>query len=296
MQDALTSWFLLRLELERELSARSLDALEEALRAAYATARERWPGVTVSSQRFAQHLGAVVPAGEDLVACVRELRTNDLYLASACLDKEAAALRAFEQRVLPQAAKAVRRIDADARFVDDVCSDVRVKLLVADGGPPRLAFYLGKGPLVHWVQVVATRVAQSKKRAQAVRRAPADVSDMALAVLADDPEIGPLARELRGSFSEALKAALGELTTRQRNLLRLYLVEGVSAEAIGRMYRVHRATVARWIAAAREDVQAATRRRLSDAGVLGPSSFESVMEHVLSGIDLSLAPLLEDSR
>ncbi len=271
------------------------DALEGLLQAIFESAQRAWPDIDVPSTVFAEHLGTVAPASDDVTGALTELRTEDLFLACACLHRIDGAMRAFEQHVLPAAAKAVRRVDPDPSFVEDICSDVRVRLLVSDGEPARIASYLGRGPLVHWVQVTAMRAAQTSKRKKAPRRVDVDMADMALSVLEDDPEVAPLAKQLKQPFQAAFKEALAELTTRERNLLRLYLVEGVSADTIGTMYRVHRATVARWIARARRKVQAGTRKRLSDQEVVGTSSFESVMGHVMTGIDLSLATFLEDT-
>ena len=44
-------------------------------------------------------------------------------------------------------------------MVDDVKQELREKLLVASGALPRIADYLGEGPLTGWVRVSATRTA-----------------------------------------------------------------------------------------------------------------------------------------
>jgi RNA polymerase sigma-70 factor, ECF subfamily len=263
-----------------------LDALLESARAA-------WPTVKLSGAAFGAHLATVAPDAEDLDVALRGMNTDDLYLACACALADDGAIRAFEASILPRAARAAARIDGDANFVQEVCSEVRVKLLVSgDAKPPRIAHYLGRGPLAHWVQVTAMRVAQTFKRNVRKEEARGEMPDIVSSILGEDPELAPFAEQLREPFAKAFGEALAELTARERNVLRMYLIEEVSAEQIGGMYRVHRATVARWVAQARRKVHAGTKRRLAREVELGPTSFESVMSQMMSGIDLSLASFL----
>ncbi len=266
--------------------------LEPALRRCLEAARAAWPGVRVRGSEFAEHVARVAPEAEDVVAELAHLNTSDLFLAVACLHGDVAALRAFEQTIMPAAKRAVARVDGEATFVEEVCSDLRVRLLTEDDGPPRIATYLGHGPLVHWVQVAAMRLAQSRKRRRHHERYTA-LDDLALSLGGADPELSPLAEQLRVPFSAAFGHALAALSPRDRNVLRLYLVDGISAEKIGAMYRVHRATVARWLASARRKVYVETSKRLAEELGTEETSFDSLMGHVLSGMDLSLATFLE---
>jgi RNA polymerase sigma-70 factor (ECF subfamily) len=256
-------------------------------------ARSAWPGVTLSDENFASHIVNVAPDGDDVLAAVARLRTADLFLACACAEGDAAALRAFEASIMPGARRAASRIDSDSAFVEEVCSDVRVRLLISDSGPPRIAGYLGHGPLVHWVQVTAMREAQTRKRKDKSDSYTA-LDDLELTQGGGNPELAPLAAQLRAPFGRAFTEALSTLSSRERNVLRLHLVEDVSAERIGLMYRVHRATVSRWIAAARRKVYVDTRKRLAAEAGIEHVGFESLMGHVLSGLDLSLASFLQE--
>jgi len=270
-------------------------SLEPFLIELHARGKATWPEVDVDPAAYVTHLARVAPEGDEVVHALAEIHTDDLYLACGCVGGQEDAARAFEDRVLPGAAKAIRRTDPDPAFVQEICAEVRVHLLVAEeGAVPRIASYLGRGPLLHWVQVTAMRAAQgAKRKAKKNQHVAENLADLALSLLDDDPEVGPLAEQLKGPFAEAFAEALGELTLRERTVLRLYLVEEVSAEAIGAMYRVHRATVARWIGRARRKVQKHTKRRLQEQNLLAASSFESVIGHVMDGIDLSLASFLD---
>jgi RNA polymerase sigma-70 factor, ECF subfamily len=261
------------------------------LRGAHARALERWPGIALSPADFAAHLGAIAPDEGDLVAALQHVHCDDLFLACACGRGDKVALRVFESEVMPRAAMAVARVDGAPQFVDDICGDVRVRLLVSGERPPEILRYLGRGPLSHWVQVVAMRMGTASKRKKRHEIA-MDLPQVVDSILGEDPEIAPFASQLRQPFAEVFAAALADLSRRERNILRLYLIDGVSAETIGKMYNVHRATVARWITKAREKVHSLTRRRLSAAVKLDETSFESVVGMMWSGIDLSLATFL----
>jgi RNA polymerase sigma-70 factor (ECF subfamily) len=82
---------------------------------------------------------------------------------------------------------------------------------------------------------------------------------------------------------------MAALTARQRTLLRLAYVDGLTVDAIGRMYAVHRATAARWLAAAREALFEEARVRVQAAVGAGMTS---VIRLVHSQVQLSLSRLL----
>ncbi|HJL18920.1 MAG TPA: hypothetical protein RMH99_24870 [Sandaracinaceae bacterium LLY-WYZ-13_1] len=269
--------------------------LARALVACAERGRTAWPGVVVSDAAFARFLADRVPDGGDPAVALQRMRCEDLYLACACARSAAGAVEAFERAIMPAVPKAVARIDADGAFVDEITSTVRVKLLVGTGDrPPRIERYLGRGPLTAFAQVVALRAAQSAKR-RVGREDPVDRDTLLdVPLRGDDPELARLRDEIREPFRAAFRAALADLSVRDRNVLRLYLVEEVASETLARMYGVHRATVARWIASARDAVHAGTRKRLMKELRLGRSSFDSLVGHLASQLDVSLATFLSE--
>jgi len=271
--------------------ARLADALTERL----AEAREAWPGVSVSGAAFAAYLADRVPDDGDPGAALGEMRVADLYLACACTLGAEGAAEAFEKHVMPAVPKAVARIDGSTQFVEEVVSNVRVKLLIGDGErPPRVASYLGRGPLTAFAQVVALREAQSIKR-RGSKEEPVDRDSLLEVPLeTDDPELAQLKAEVQGPFQRAFREALAELSPRDRTVLRLYLVEDVGSETIARMYNVHRATVARWVADGRDAVLKGTRKRLMKDLALARSSFDSLIGKLATQLDVSLASFLDE--
>ena len=86
--------------------------------------------------------------------------------------------------------------------------------------------------------------------------------------------------------------AVQVLSARERSLLRMSLIDGLSIDEIAPMYQVHRATVARWLEAARERLAAVTRSRLAQALKLEPDAVDSLLASVQNGFDLSLSQAL----
>jgi len=195
---------------------------------------------------------------------------------------------------LPAAEPAICRVDASPVFVEDALHEVRIRLLVdGEQGPARIRSYLGRGPLTSWVRVVAMRTAYGLKRAGPPPAEDAELIE-ALPFEGTSPELASLRRDFAAPFAVAFRAALADLGTRERNVLRLYLLEGVPSEVIGTMYGVHRATVARWIASTQQRVLADTRRRLTaELGLIGPD-LDTLMRLVDQGLEVGIATLLRD--
>jgi RNA polymerase sigma-70 factor (ECF subfamily) len=96
----------------------------------------------------------------------------------------------------------------------------------------------------------------------------------------------------REQLKEELERAIGTLDARERALLRLSLVERLGIDAIATAYGAHRATVARWLAAARERLSSVVRERLSERWQLEPDELGELRALIESHVDLSLERLL----
>jgi RNA polymerase sigma-70 factor (ECF subfamily) len=219
----------------------------------------------------------------------------DLQLAAACAKGDAAALAAFEREHLSQVGAFIARIDADAAFAEEVRQRLREKLLVAEPGQrPRIADYAGQGPLGGWVRVAAVRMAldlRKARRSESEVGATTDAAAHAVAAGAD-PELEIVRKRHGAEVEAAIREALAALTSRQRQLLRLAIVEGVGIDRLATMYRVHRATAARWVAAARQDLMEAVLSQLGHKLRIGRGEAHSLAGAVRSQLDISLGPLL----
>jgi RNA polymerase sigma-70 factor, ECF subfamily len=253
---------------------------------AYAAGRAAWPGVRLDKAAFADRVLALELTPEDLTA-----RASDVYLATACLAKDPAALLAFERAFLAPVPKLLTRVALSAHQEDELRQQLRIKLMV--GPVPRLAEYRAMGPLGGWVRVCALRLALDLKLGGEAHRGDSDALD-ALMVGAPGGEVLMDAEHYRGAFQTALQGALTTLTAREKTLLRLHFLEGMNIDSLGVLFRVHRATVARWLVAIRTQLLDRVRQTLSlDLGAT-PSEAQSLVRLLRSEVQVSIRRILGD--
>jgi RNA polymerase sigma-70 factor (ECF subfamily) len=259
---------------------------------ALATAHARWPSGWLSDDVFIEHLRARI-SDDDPAAALSHLAVADLYLACACARGVAPAVEAFARTILREVDAHVARFDRSAAFADEVRQDLAARLLVAaPGARPKLDDYAGSAPLSAWVRIAAIRTALNLMRRKAFSAEIADDRAVAEHAAAGNVEVEHIRQRYRLPFEAAIGKALGSLSTRDRTLLRLRMVEGMEVEAIATMYGVHRTTVTRWIGACRDRLLVDTRRILRDDFGLAIGEIDSLAGLVRSQLHLSLARLL----
>ena len=272
------------------------ESIEGALADALFRARAVHPELAVDDEDLARSMGASVAESADLRAALEALRVADLRLAVGCTLGLPAAVALLEREYLGPARASVVRIlgPADA---DDGVQALREKLLVGqNGSPPRIAEYSGRGSLAGWIKVVAARVALGVLRARRPMNELAEDEEMLELPAPLRSEIEPMRPQYRAAFKEAFHATLAKLEPRDRTLLRLQFVDGLTVDEIGGLYRVHRATAARWAARARELLLEGTRRELARALHVPEDALDSILDVVRSHVDLSLRRVLDDGE
>ena len=174
---------------------------------------------------------------------------------------------------------------------EDAEQRTRRVLLVGDDGSPKIAKYLGHGPLESWVAVTAIRVAVSFGRSESAERR---LREKAIAEAAGgvDPEALVIKGELRRELEAAIEAALRRLEDRERLVLRLYLVSGMTLAAIGKTFDVTQPTVSRWLVRARESVLDDVRRELGERLQVAKDELASIANLVASQLDISISRVL----
>jgi hypothetical protein len=91
------------------------------------------------------------------------------------------------------------------------------------------------------------------------------------------PDGHDLKRLYRDELKAAFAAAVAALPDRERAVLRYHLIDGLAIDAIGAVYQVHRATAARWLSGARDQLAAGTRRALMQRLKIDLSEVDSLM-------------------
>jgi RNA polymerase sigma-70 factor (ECF subfamily) len=246
----------------------------------------------VDPERLAGILGRVMRAGEDPLRVLETLHVADLWLADRAAGGEPFALAALDQQLERAVRAAVSRIRPEAAFRDEVAQVLRGKLLLAPpGGAPKVLGYAGRGTLARWLEAAALRVALTLR----AKERPGHTGERALEAV-EAPQPRPDTALVRGQLGPELQRALEEVLTalpvRERNLLRLYFVKGLTVEEIGRMEGTHKSTVSRWLARVRagtlEQVRATLVLRLG----LSPGELDSVLAELKSQLHLSVSRVL----
>jgi RNA polymerase sigma-70 factor (ECF subfamily) len=252
-----------------------------------AVAREAWPGLVVDDEAFCRHLEGRLPE-------VDPAHVGDLRLAFACARGDARALALLDEQLLLPLARSLRKICRSSDEVDEVRQLVRTRMLVGDAGRPRILDYRGHGPLAGWLRVAAVRLARDLRRRDASREAATSDQDPGDTEVADDPrdpELALMKARYGRHFQEALQRVLADLPDRERNILAMSILDGVSTDAIGKVYGVDGSTVRRWVTRTRERVLLGVRAGLQDSLKLGVDELESLMGAVASDLDLNMSQL-----
>jgi RNA polymerase sigma-70 factor (ECF subfamily) len=224
----------------------------------------------------------------------REEHAADLYLTCAAATGAPAALERLDQHLSAAVSAALSGTDRAPPVLAEVRQLLRERLLVGD--PPRVLDYTGRGPLHAWLRVAALRVAHNRRRASSRQAAlpsrAAEASDLLPAI---DPELAIIRARYKGEFPAALRAAFAELPPRDRVVFRMHFLDGLNIERIGLVFRVHRATVARWISAGRATLAERTLALLGERLRLDPAELQSLLRVVRSSLELSLGQVLAEA-
>ena len=260
---------------------------DEAVTRAYEAARSARPDVPLALEAFAEAV-----AGIDLA----HARTDDLYLAIACAKGEPAALAAFDRELTGVIERAVVASGATPAETAELVQIVRVRLLAPKpDAPPAIATFTARSTLASWVKVVATREA-ARLLAHDRREELADDDAIADHLSAgSDPQLDHLKKVYREEFRAAFAAAVDALTDRDRLLLRQHVLDDLSIDQLAPLHGVHRATAARWVAAARRAVIEGTRKALIARLRIAAGELDSILRLIHSQLDVSLPAALREA-
>jgi len=265
--------------------AATLARLRDAACAAY-------PDLAVDAASFAAELARRLGAAASPEVLAR-VRSDHVHLAIACAAGDPLAIRRFEAEFLDEIGATAGRLRARPDQADEVRGQLRRILFVSEPGrPAALREFSGRGDLRSYLRVIATR--ELVRVINKGRREVGVTDEAVLDVLspASDPELCYLREHYRADVDAAMRAALAALADQPRALLRYSLIDGWSVDRIGALYGIHRATAARRVAAARDELGAAIRAGLAARLAISVGEVDSIVRLVQSRIDVSLERLL----
>jgi RNA polymerase sigma-70 factor (ECF subfamily) len=262
------------------------DALADMLRAG----RAAWPEIDVDPEAYAGYARERAGEGGDPGA----LHAADLYLACAAAVGDPRAVAAFERRYIADVPSFLSRVERSPAAIEEVQQALRDLLFVGrPGKPPKIAEYSGRGALGSWLRVVALRVHHNLRR-QHRDHAPLEDEGPPAPLAEGSPELALLRAHGDAAVNQALRDTFSTLSPRDRSLLRLHFLDGLNVDRLGLVFGVHRATAARWLAAAREQLTAGALARLRERLAVSEAELASLMGLLRSRLTVSLRGLLRE--
>jgi RNA polymerase sigma-70 factor (ECF subfamily) len=270
-----------------KLLGRALTAQErDAAAAALARAQAAWPAFPLDAGTF---FSQAKLSGE-LVSELNELHAGDLLLASRCAAADPVAISALDAKHLKRVGAVVRRLDGSGALGEDVAQALREKLLLpASDGRRRIGDFTGKGSLDAWLRAAAVRTALNLRRGKAELLGFEPDAELADHVdLRPDPELRLARATSKKIFAEAFSEAMSELAARDRAVLKLHYLDGLTTQKIALIYGTHRITVTRWLVACRQRLMEQTRRVLEKRLKLDRLELESLLRMAKASFDVSI--------
>jgi RNA polymerase sigma-70 factor (ECF subfamily) len=250
-----------------------------ATQSAYARGQARWPSLALSLDGFQKHCVRLGVDERQLAA-----RAEDLFLVAAVLEQVPRAIAHFDE-CLTIAVGVVARVDRAPSFMDDVTQELRLKLLTGDDA--KLWTYSGTGALVDWLRVIATRIALNLKRSDRLQ----PDEDLPEGVLVGQ-EGAQFRRWYLADLHHALEVGFRRLSARERTLLRLHFIDGLNIERIAVVYRVNRATIARWLVTIRARLFREVREELATKHGLDTADIKSLYRIMEQDVHVTMSRIL----
>ena len=252
------------------------------LREEYESCRRKYPTVDLSYEDFCARVHATGTKVSDLCCA-------DLFLATACSRGDRIAWEYFADECLPllrrMAEHCCRRFQEGEDLAQEIVTD-----LLADKS--KLAGYNGRCSLSGWLRVMLSHAAIDRFRRRR-REVPFESSEgreqescpapptQNVPEASPDAAWGPV-------LAEVLREQIRKLPPRDRLIMSLYYLHGVSLKLIGLQFAVHEATASRWLDSLRRSIrrkveaELRARHRLRAGEVSG--LWKWVADHELIGL------------
>lgn len=258
--------------------------MAKELSALVAAGREAWPKLTIEPEAFIAHLERHAGSATSREAFLEKVHAGDLYLACGVALQDPTALAYFEEHFMARVPEYVLRVRVGRDVIDEVQQKLREVLIMNR----KIAEYSGKGALGGWLRVTAVRTALNQLRSSGDT---AELSNEEPSVAAD-PELAYVKDRAQHLLSDAFQRVLSGLDPKERTILRLHYIEGLTMDQLARLYQTPRSTIARRVTEVRQQILAATESLLVSERRLSPSAVASVIRAARSQLHVTISRLL----
>jgi RNA polymerase sigma-70 factor, ECF subfamily len=252
----------------------------------WAAGRVRWPAIVVAAETLDQY---VEDRGIPLASLSALLRA-DLYLVVGCLLDAPGAIQTFLTEHTSSIAAVARQFDPSPSFADEVTQRLAETLFVdRPNTPRRIGQYRATGPLGSWVRTAARRIALRLRKNETNEKL---VSDDLLAkevAAVCDQELALTKSHSAVAFRSALQNAIRNLEARERTLMKLHLVAGLTTVQIAKSFHLSQSSVSRSIRSSARKILEEVKRELRGSLGANTSDVDSLFLLVQSQVDLTLS-------
>jgi RNA polymerase sigma-70 factor (ECF subfamily) len=268
-------------------------ALRPRLAAALSIASAAWEEFALAPARFDVYVAERMTDAAALEALLASATLSELYLCCACADGDGAAIGVLEARYFPAVTRALGRMRLPQHAVDEVLQWLRAHLFLArrDGRRGIAGFRGGRGTLAAWLSVIAVREACRLMQRDRRHAGNGDVELARLSGSERDVEKQYAHKWSQEAFQRAFVLALAQLNDREKSLLRMHYLDGMTLEQLATVYRTHRATAVRWLAAARQRLLDRTRATLVEQLRVPVSDCDSIIRSAREQLELTFQRL-----
>jgi len=283
-----------------EIAGESIE-LATVLNRAIEAGRGAFPSLVVDPSQFVTLLGRCVrealstdgstpvPSDAALAEILSRLACEDLYLACAAGHGDMSAIELLIATLVKPCVAATCRNAESPAFADEMIQVLRQKLLVAaENEQPKILSFSGRAPLAAWIAVVVQRTVSTLRRSEGTREHFEKRAAIEAEIVERDPELGYIKAHYSDVFAHAFERALARLSDRERSLLRLHNLHGVTLQQLATVYGVNDATISRWLKQARAALVEETGRHMREAAGVSASEFASLARALTSQVDVSL--------
>lgn len=295
--------FLPHLSIEIREAWGSVPDLDETLGSLVVHCQSTWPTLSLSAERFLAHLAQHVRA--DTLPGTLTPHASDLYLALGAVICGDTGVCLINAHVLKAQLRLLRTKGLSAEASQEMLQALCVRLVIGtETSPPRLLSYSGSAPIVSWMRAVTLNFLHNERRRPGTQTLESADDDLLLRKLAPGSALsgapsGDTERILEHRISkpivqDALRAAVQQLDSEERLLLKLCYVDGLRLQQIAMLHAVDKSTISRHLASVRMRILHALRHELAQRLRLNESEADSMIRVVISQVELSLSGILAE--
>jgi RNA polymerase sigma-70 factor, ECF subfamily len=222
----------------------------------------RYPTIQLSFENFQARIDEILsremhlPDERSRLDAFARIHHEDLFLAIACSRQDRIAWEFFADDYMTLLKQFSIRACGNSSEGEDLAQEIITKMMKETN---RLAGYNGRGSLAGWLRAAVSHAAVDRFRRARKQISLEDLSDNGEPPALIDPgkkdEEDVLDARWGPIISNIASNKIAELAVRDRLLLGLYYLRGISLKIIGKQFGIHEATASRRLDGIRRDIR-----------------------------------------